>query len=76
MKYNWIPVPECDDDDGNPTVWAAEVNSQKYGKFALISDVGDEFEITSSNYSSFDCKPRMICKSLTSAKRWVSMNIR
>ncbi len=74
----WNPVLECDDDEENPTVWAAKVDSKKYGKFVWISQVSDdEFEITTSNYgSSLGSDPLKVCKSLVSAKRWVSMNIR
>lgn len=71
--YIWNPVLECDDDENNPTVWATEVNSEKYGKYVWICDTGDGFEITSSYY---DEMPIKVCKSLTSAKRWVSINIR
>lgn len=75
---NWKPVYECDDEDGNPYVWAAEVNSDKYGKFVWISKEDDkEFVITTSRYGSeLGSNPLMICKSLSSAKRWVSMHIR
>lgn len=67
----WKPIYECDDDDGNPTVWATEVNHHKYGKFIWITKVDDnEFEITTSNYD----EPIKVCKTLTSAKRWVAMN--
>lgn len=74
----WDPILECDDDEGNPTVWTSEVNSKKYGKYVWISqEDDDEFCITTSNYGSdLGSEPLMICKSLSSAKRWVSMNIR
>ncbi len=73
----WNPVYECDDEDGHPTVWASEINSKKYGKYVWISCVGDkEYEVTTSHYGSEPgSEPIKICKSLTSAKRWVSMNI-
>ena len=78
MKMIWNPVYECDDEDDNPTVWALEINSSKYGKYAWISLEDDnEFSITTSNYgSNLGSEPLMVCKSLKSAKRWVSMNIR
>lgn len=73
-KYTWEPIWECDDDDDNPTTWATEANSDKYGKFVWIVQVNDnEYEITTSR---FDVSAIMICKSLASAKRWVAMNIR
>lgn len=74
---NWHPVLECDDDEGNPYVWASEINSEKYGKYVWISNMGDnEYEITTSRYSSPNGDAIKVCKSLASAKRWVSMNIR
>lgn len=74
---NWHPVLECDDEDGKPSVWVAEVNSEKYGRYVWISDAGDnDFEITTSRYGSdLGSDPLKVCKSLASAKRWVSMNI-
>lgn len=74
----WKPVLECDDEDDNPTVWASEINSSKYGKYAWISQEDDnEFSITTSNYdSNLGSEPLMVCKSLKSAKRWVSINVR
>ena len=35
-SLEWEIVHDSDDDDGNPTVWAAEVNSDKYGKYIWI----------------------------------------
>ena len=72
------PVIDCDDDEDNPWVWASEINSKKYGKFVWISHAGDkQFEITTSNYgSSLGSTSLKVCKSLTSAKKWVSMNIK
>ncbi len=74
----WKPIYECDDEDGNHTVWASEINSSKYGKYAWISQEDDnEFSITTSNYgSNLRSEPLMVCKSLKSAKRWVSINVR
>ncbi len=67
----WKPVLECDDEDGNPTVWAIRIDDEKYGRFCWITDVGDGFEITTSTRDN----PIMVCKSLSSAKRWVTKNI-
>ena len=72
MKYQWRIVHDCDDENGNPCVWAKEINSKEYGKFVWIGDTGDGFEITTSEYPE---DPIMVCKTLKSAKRWVSMNI-
>lgn len=74
MKYKWNVILECNDEDDNPTCWAAEINSDRHGRFVWITDVGDEFEINTSN-GGFEY-PKMVCKSLASAKRWVAMYIR
>ena len=74
---NWHPVLECDDED-NPYVWAAEINSKKFWKYVWINNTDDDvYEITTSRYgANLDSEPLKICKSLASAKRWVSINIR
>lgn len=73
MKYLWMAILECDDDDDNPTVWATEINSERYGKYVWIEKYDeDEFHITINDY---EWRTLKICKSLTSAKRWVSMNL-
>ena len=73
-KYTWTPIFECDDDDDNPTTWAAEINSERHGRFCWITEVDDnEFEITTNTYIEI---PVMTCKSLASAKRWVAINIK
>lgn len=70
----WNPIFECDDEDGNPTVWASEVNSDSYGKFIWIEKYDEkEYHITACNPEWYTLK---ICKSLASAKRWVSSNIK
>lgn len=37
MKLIWKPVTECDNDNGNHTVWSVEVNHAVYGKYLWIS---------------------------------------
>lgn len=73
MKLKWRVIGECNDDDGNPTCWAAQVNSDTIGKFIWIY-------LTLEGYEVQKCVGRefvtlKICKSLTSAKRWVAQNI-
>lgn len=29
----WEVVHECDDENGNPTQWASEINHPRYGKY-------------------------------------------
>ena len=71
-KLNWLIVHECDDEEGNATQWAAEINNPKYGKYCWISNMGDYFSV------EVDCEGFMElvrCKSLISAKRWVAINL-
>ena len=71
-KLKWEVIHECDDEDGNPTQWASEINHPRYGKYCWISNVGEYFSV------EVDCggfKELAKCKSLTSAKRWVSTQL-
>lgn len=68
----WKPVLECDDEQGNHTVWAKEVNSTKYGKYVWIEiNPDNDFDVVVS-----EGRILVTCKSLASAKRWTSMNVR
>lgn len=71
-KLNWEIVHECDDDNGNPTQWCAIIDHPKYGKFCWITDMADHFSI------EVDCEgfvEIMKCKSLPSAKKWVTTQL-
>ena len=71
-RLNWNIVHECDDDNGNPTQWAAEINHPDYGRFVWIDDEGEKFGV----YSGKNCNTKLAeCKSLASAKRWVATYI-
>lgn len=73
-KLNWIIVyDECEDDDENPSQWAAEINHPKYGKYCWINDMGDYFNVEVDYSGNF--RELAQCKSLASAKRWVTMNL-
>ena len=79
MKLNWEIIHECDDDDGNPTQWALEINHPLHGKFCWISETwtkqGHYFAVevlTDGEIGRICFKELVQCKSLTSAKRWVS----
>lgn len=48
-RLKWNIVHECDDDNGNPTQWAAEINHPDYGRFVWIDDEGGEF-VAGSDY--------------------------
>lgn len=75
MKKQWNIVHECDDDNGEPTCWVFEINHKRYGKYVWISlSEGNMYhvEVSCSEYGMDLLK---ICKSLTSGKRWVSINL-
>lgn len=68
-KLQWEIIHECDDEEGNPAQWCAEINHPKYGKYCWINDMADHFTVE-VDYDGFVELAR--CKSLTSAKRWVA----
>jgi hypothetical protein len=73
MKLIWKPITECDDDNGNHTVWSAEVNHPTYGKYLWISMDDGLYTVEYEHNGSF--KPLVYCKSLTAAKRWATMEV-
>lgn len=72
MKNKWEIIHESDTDSGKPTCWALEINHHKYGKYCWINDMGDYFAVEVDCGDFIELKQ---CKSLASAKRWVSMNL-
>ena len=83
MKNKWEIIHESDTDSGKPTSWALEINHEKYGKYVWITGVLDYDEETIIQYEVEICygnkgndfRTLKVCKSLASAKRWVSMNL-
>lgn len=73
MKNEWKIVHEGDDENGNPSIWSLEINHEKYGRWCWITDEGKVF-VVSVEYGG-DFMELMICKTLTSAKRWVTRNL-
>lgn len=70
MKNTWNIVHDCDGENGEPTCWVMEINHSKYGRFVWIEEnENGDFDVT------VDRGTLKTCKSLTSAKRWVSTNI-
>ncbi len=73
MKYIWEVVEECKNENGVPMCWALEINNCRYGKFVWITENRESYSV--------EVMPRngvvelVRCKSLTSAKRWVAMNL-
>lgn len=74
MKSKWDIIHDCDDDEGQPTCWAKEVNHYRYGRYVWISKQGDT-EYAVKVIPDTDTKTLMTCKSLASAKRWVAIHI-
>ena len=68
MKNIWNVVHESDDENGNPTLYSLKL---KEGKFYWIEETNKGFDV-------IDTDARTVlktCKSLTSAKRWVTENL-
>lgn len=70
---DWKVVEECNDDNNNPTVWTKTINHEKYGKYCWITFDGKNYLVEVSSSDEFITLAK--CKSLKSAKRWVSMNL-
>lgn len=79
MRKQWEIVHECDDDEENPTCWVLEINHEKHGKYVWISlNYTGEYDVEVTMYYDTlldDMKTLISCKSLASAKRWVTMNL-
>ena len=75
MKNKWKVIYECDEDDGTPTCWARQINDPVYGAYIWISLSGDKEKPyhVEVDAGGDDFKILCKCKSLASAKRWVSM---
>ena len=74
MKNTWEIIHDCDDEEtGEPTLWAKEINHPEYGKFAWITENENglyDGEVDRDGFISL-----VTCKTVVSAKRWVSINI-
>jgi len=68
-KEKWEIVHECDLDDGTPTEWAIRTKDGRYYWIDLIGD--GTYDVVGFDATSI----LKNCKSLASAKRWVTMNI-
>ena len=69
MKREWNIVHDCDLDDGTPTEWSLKVSD---GKFYWIAEVSDgTFDVIDHDAHAI----LMNCKTLASAKRWVTINL-
>lgn len=70
---DWKVIEECNDDNNNPTVWANTIESENYGKYCWITFDGKNYLVEVSTVGEFVVLAK--CKSLRSAKRWVTMNL-
>ena len=70
MKREWNIVHDCDLEDGTPTEWSLKVAD---GKFYWIAEVSDgTFDVIDHDAQTIIKED---CKTLASAKRWVTMNL-
>lgn len=74
MESTWNVVHDCDMEDGTPTCWAKRIDHPVYGQFIWISQHSDDKYAVEAIPAS-DVKVLAICKSLPSAKRWVTANM-
>lgn len=75
MQSIWSIIHECDDDNGNPTCWTQEINHDLYGQFVWIIQHSDNEYVVEVMPDDTNSIPLATCKSLSSAKRWVAINI-
>jgi len=66
---NYEIVHDCDDDDGTPTCYSAE---DAYGRYWWIDVDSTGFTCTTKLEGALSA--RQTCKTLTSAKRWITEN--
>lgn len=69
MKNKWEILHDCDDDNGNPSVYTYKVGENKYYLLELQYD---------GMVDVIDCDGHTVlktCKTLASAKRWVTINL-
>lgn len=72
-KFNWQPILEMDLDDGTHTGYAAEDREGRDIWLTQISDDTWDVEVKArSAYGTSTFVTLANCKTLTSAKRWVS----
>ena len=69
MKREWNIVHDCDLENGTPTEWSLKVADDK---FCWIDEVSNgTFDVI-----GYDAHTVLAnCKTLASAKRWVTMNL-
>lgn len=73
MKNTWNIVHDCDEKNGEPTCWMKEINHPKYGEFVWITE--NENGLYDIAVDKGEFITLITCKTLTSAKRWVTANL-
>lgn len=69
MKNKWEILHDCDDDNGNPSVYTCKAGENKYYWLGLQYD-------GMVNVIDYDGHTVLkTCKTLASAKRWVTINL-
>ena len=69
METKWNIVHDCDLEDGTPTEWSLKVTDDK---FYWIDEMSDgTFDVIDHDAHTV----LMNCKTLASAKRWVTINL-
>lgn len=79
-KKQWEIIHDMDDEEtGEPTGWSLEINHEKHGKYVWITlnEKGKYNVEVDCYYGTMldDFKVLAECNSLSSAKRWVTMNL-
>lgn len=73
MMKVWSIVHDCDEENREPACWAKEINHEKYGKYVWITKNENgtyDIEVDKGGFLTL-----ITCKTLTSAKRWVALNL-
>lgn len=79
-KLKWEVVTDANDEKDNPTMWAmdvrgTEVEARINSRFIWISmDTYGTYAVEIDKYG-MKINTLVVCKSLSSAKRWVTMNL-
>ena len=74
MESTWNVVHDYDTEEGSPTCWVKIIDHSIYGQFIWINQYRDgKFAVEAIPIN--DIKVLATCKSLSSAKRWVTANI-
>ena len=71
-KYEWFPVDEADLEDGSHVLYAAKMRDGRLVVAEQLRDGSWDVETECAPGYGYLSSPKVNCKSLTSAKRWVA----